>query len=91
MCECVFREIYRPSLPSARLPPTAYSAQDVAAKLGGARIRKFFRNYGWFEGAVSSYDPATGRYVCTFDDGEEEKLTAEKLAPYLPKALASLL
>ena len=34
----------------------------------------------WFEGVVSSFKPITSRYACTFDDGDEEEMTAEQLA-----------
>ena len=55
----------------------------------GRSVLKDFEDYGLFKGSVTAYAPDTQLWTVLYEDGDEEELTREELAPLLEAAAAS--
>eukprot|EP00547_Thalassionema_nitzschioides_P013858 CAMPEP_0194249184 /NCGR_PEP_ID=MMETSP0158-20130606/19884_1 /TAXON_ID=33649 /ORGANISM="Thalassionema nitzschioides, Strain L26-B" /LENGTH=988 /DNA_ID=CAMNT_0038985645 /DNA_START=194 /DNA_END=3160 /DNA_ORIENTATION=- len=49
----------------------------------GSKVRKYFKDYGWFKGSVVTHSNATTSYLVRYEDGDTEELTDKMLKKIL--------
>ena len=64
-------------------PTSGLTEAELARSLLGVSVRKLFRSYGSFGGAVSSFDPQSRLYTIGYEDGQQESVPLKTLVRYL--------
>ena len=52
---------------------------QVAEELKGKMVRKYFSNYGWFDGTVQSYHPEGRAFEVLYEDSDLETMSLKQL------------